>query len=231
LQMIGGVANMVSLPVFARLQDDDERMRSWFLRSTSLVSLVAFPALTLLLVGARQGIPTIFGAEWRPAATPLMILCVAGGADVVRMLMSPVAQAKARTDYVFWWALATFGTQGVAFFIGVQWGIVGVAVAYSTVTLVLWPLNVAHFARRLLAMRLRQYAGSLAPASVGSLVLAGTWLAVNHLLGLAGAGDPLRLVVSTLVALPLYLLTIKVAFSPTLDSTREIAQLMLRRST
>jgi PST family polysaccharide transporter len=158
------------------------------------------------------------------------ILCVAGAADVVRMLMSPVAQAKGRTDYVFWWALLTFGTQGVAFAIGVRWGIVGVATAYAITTLVLWPLNVVHFGRRLVAMTLRQYGATLLPAVAGALALAGTWLVTDIGMQRAGASDLGALVVATVVGLGVYVTVVRFVFPNAYASALEVAELMRERS-
>ena len=113
LEMIGSVVNNVALPVFARLQDDQARLRAWYLQATGFVALVSYPAFALLVVGAPDGIPALFGAEWQPAAAPLQILSLGGMIFVVRMLMAPMAQAKGRADLVFWWSLITFSLQGV----------------------------------------------------------------------------------------------------------------------
>lgn len=229
LEMIGGVVNNVALPVFSKLQDDDERLRAWFLQSTGLVAMVAYPILVLLSIGAEEGVPVAFGEQWTDAAGPLQILSLAGLMTVVRMLMTPMAQAKGRTDLVFWWALGTFGLQGVAFLIGVQYGIVGVAVAYAVVHAVTMPLNIAHFGR-FIGMSMREYVAVLVPPFCGVVVMAAVWQATSmSLRQIDGLPILVRLGIASAVALPVYVGTIRFLWPTKFATARNLLATMAKR--
>ena len=229
LEMIGSVVNNVALPVFAKLQDDQARLRAWYLQATGFVALVSYPILALLVVGAPDGIPLAFGEEWQPASTPLQILSLGGMLFVVRMQMAPMAQAKGRSDLVFWWSLITFGLQGAAFLVGVQYGIVGVALAYLIVQAVTTPPNVVHFGR-LIDMRLSEFLAAVAPAFTGALVMAAAWEAVSlSLEQLSDVPTLGRLAAATAVALPVYVGTIRALWPARFGAARNMFVTMAGR--
>ena len=121
----------VMLPMLARLRGDDERYRSAYLRAVNQLLLVTQPGIVFAIATADLFIPLMLGEKWNPTAPIFQWLGVAA-------LLQPIS---ATTNWLFisqkkGQAYARFGAfnaamSTVAFCIGLPWGPVGVAAAYS----------------------------------------------------------------------------------------------------
>jgi PST family polysaccharide transporter len=76
----------VSVPAFARLQDDPLRLRRAFAGSLGLLMAAAVPICVLLSVLALPTIRVVYGTKWSGAASALAFLAVLGLARVVLQL-------------------------------------------------------------------------------------------------------------------------------------------------
>jgi O-antigen/teichoic acid export membrane protein len=111
LDAIAAPVARVALPLFSGIQDQSERLMRVFLRSTSLVCSVAFPAFLGLLLVAPDLIPLVFGAKWTAAIVATQILCVAGGVRVVQTFVHPTMMALGRAGaYMSLFALSAFAS-------------------------------------------------------------------------------------------------------------------------
>ncbi|WP_176819067.1 lipopolysaccharide biosynthesis protein [Quadrisphaera sp. DSM 44207] len=232
IQMVGSVVNGVALPLFARLQDDDARSASWFRTATQLVALVTFPAFGLLVIGADAGIAVAFGPAWAPAAAPLQAMAIAGVPMVVRMLLGPLATARAHGALVLRWSVITVGLQFVGFFVGLHvGGMVGVAVSIPVVQYLTWVPNAWSVLHHTVAMPVRTYLAALVPPTLGSCVAVALWWAAHASLQLGSAAvpDAVALLAATGVALAGYALVIRLAWPRTYRSALDVGVQMLRR--
>lgn len=143
LQNISSVIGRVMFPVFSQIQDDDVRFRSAYLRVAGTISLIAFPLMVALWCLAESFIIAVFGIQWQAVVTLLMILAPVGMVQSVGTTVGVIYQAKGRTDWMFRWGVAAGILIIMAFVVGLQWGIVGVAVAYAIVNLLLTYPNFA----------------------------------------------------------------------------------------
>ncbi|WP_129338028.1 lipopolysaccharide biosynthesis protein [Cellulomonas endophytica] len=178
IQMIGSVVNGVALPIFARLQDDDERTTSWFLTATQAVAVVAFPLFGVMVIGAEAGVSVAFGDEWQGAVVPLQVLALAGIPMIVRMLLSPLATARGEAGLVLFWSTLGVCLQIVGIVVGL-WlgGIVGVAAAVTVTAYATWLPNVAHVLRRTVGLGLDRYVVMLLPPAASTVLAVGVWWA------------------------------------------------------
>jgi PST family polysaccharide transporter len=96
LDSISAPVTRVAMPLFSGIQDQQERLMRAFLRSTSLVCSVAFPAFLGLLMVAADLVPLIFGAKWEAAIVPTQILCVGGCVRAVQTFVHPTMMALGR---------------------------------------------------------------------------------------------------------------------------------------
>ena len=187
VQLLGSVVNRVALPIFARAQDDLATVRSWFIAATRLAGVVLFPAFTLLLVGAPDGIPLVFGDKWQPAVVPLQVLAIAGFSRGIRLLLPPLCQALGRTDLNFGWSLVSLAVAVPGFLIGLHWGIRGVAVSVA-VTSTLLGIGHLRLVGRLIGITQLDVARVMGPLVGCSAILAATWIATRT--GLDTVGTP-----------------------------------------
>jgi O-antigen/teichoic acid export membrane protein len=130
LQNISAVIGRVMFPVLSKIQDDNAKFRSVYLKAIATISVITFPLMSGLCVLAEPFILTLFGQQWRPVITLVMILSVLGIAQSIATTVGIIYQVKGRTDWMFRWGIATGFLAIIAFVIGLHWGIIGVATAY-----------------------------------------------------------------------------------------------------
>jgi PST family polysaccharide transporter len=86
---------------------------------------------------SNEFVSVVFGNKWLPVARLLFILSPVGLLQSIDTTTGSLFQAKERTDIMFKWGMVTGILAVVAFYIGVQWGVYGVALGYLIATL-LW---------------------------------------------------------------------------------------------
>jgi len=224
LQLVGSVVNDVSLPVFARLQDQPDRMRGWFLTATRFVTLLAWPILVLLAVAADVGVPFVFGNDWKAAIVPLQLLTLGGLTMISRWLLSPLCTACGRTDVVFLWSVVTVGLLVTAFLVSVHWGINAVALCVGLVGLVVAVPQTLHVSR-VIGLPWSRYIVAHLPVAVGSAVLAAIWRSVAALLERNGAGPAIVLTIATVLAVAGYVLAVRWLWPTVFTDSRTVFEL------
>jgi O-antigen/teichoic acid export membrane protein len=130
LQNISAVIAQVLIPAFSRIQNDNERFRSAYVRSLMLIGLITFPIMAGLGVVADPFVRAVLGPKWIPVIPVFQILAPVGLVQSVQTTVGQIYVAKARTDWMFRWGLANATVTVAAFLVGVRWGIKGVAIAY-----------------------------------------------------------------------------------------------------
>jgi PST family polysaccharide transporter len=137
LQNVSAVIGRVMFPLFSKIQDDLPRFRNAYLLVTGAIALVTFPMMFGLWALAEPFVLTIFGNQWLPVAALLVILIPVGMFQSIGTTVGPIYQAKGRTDVMFRWGVGSGTLAVIGFVIGLQWGTVGVAMAYAVVSMIL----------------------------------------------------------------------------------------------
>jgi O-antigen/teichoic acid export membrane protein len=138
VSVLNPIVTRVSLPIMAQLQNDDVRLRSFYLRTVSLVAAVTAPVFLGLAVFAGPVIHLLFGPSWQDSVPVLR--WVALGA-MMRSFMNPVGTlllAKGRADWGFWWNMAILAMTPVVLYLGSRGGVVGVACVLTVLSFLLW---------------------------------------------------------------------------------------------
>ncbi|MBV8810931.1 MAG: MOP flippase family protein, partial [Acidobacteriaceae bacterium] len=131
IQNISAVIAQVLFPGFARIQDDDERFRSAYLRGCMLIGLITFPVIAGLGIVAGPLVHAMLGAKWVSIIPLFQILVPVGLIQSVQTTNGQIFTAKGRTDWMFRWGLFASLILVSSFIVGVHWGVTGVAVAYA----------------------------------------------------------------------------------------------------
>lgn len=178
------VLGRVMLVTFSRMQDDLGRVRHAYLRSVTLIAVVTFPLLAGAAAAAPDLLPAVLGSGWADAVPIFQVLALAGVPQTVGTTTGWIYQSQGRADLLFRWGVVSAAVTGVAFVVGIQWGAMGVAVAYVVRTYVLsvWAFQIAGNLIRLPVSAIWRCAwGPLA----GSSAMAASILAVGHLVDLS----------------------------------------------
>lgn len=166
----------VAFPTFSAVQDNKPRVRRGFLQMTRYIALIAFPAMTGLLLVAPEAIPVLLKPKWLPVVPLVQILSLTGALLSVTAGVSHIFRSQGRADWQFRYHVVATPVYVAAFAIGLQWGVVGVAVGYAAAHAVLAPA-MCYIGFRLINLRIRDYLASMrgpfvAAAAMGAGVFA-----------------------------------------------------------
>ena len=201
---VAGPLTEVLFPAFSRIQTDKERMAAVWIRAVRLVASFSVPALAGLAVVAPDFVSVALGDRWSKAAILIQVLAWVGLLQSLQTLNPNILQALDRTRTLFRYSLVFFAFHLAAFGIGLQWGVVGVAVGYLCSSLVVEPLLGWVTARALGVSPLTILRALFGVFQASALMFAAV-LATRLLLLEAGV-DPLgRLGLSVLVGIAVYL--------------------------
>ena len=198
-----GIVNDVSFPSFSKLKGEPARLRRYFFAIASVSLSVVGTVLVVVAIFVGWGFELGGYEQWMPAVPLVWIFAGFGLIRCVSPLVPQLMNALGRSDRNFYYSVVTAVVMPVAFWVGAQFGLYGVAwgwvVGYPAVVMVLFGLGA-----RALGLSLPRF---LAQAASGLAVVLPV-LAVALLLrwGLAGLFDaaPLpALVVGVLVPLAL----------------------------
>jgi O-antigen/teichoic acid export membrane protein len=138
---ITGVISNVMFPALSVIQNDVERVRALYLQSISVIALVAFPCTLGLLVLSRPFVLALFGDKWAGMIPIIQVFSILGALQSIGATGSWLYESQGRTGIMFRWGLVTGSIYLVSFIVGLRWGVLGVAVAYTVANFVLWYPN------------------------------------------------------------------------------------------
>ncbi len=137
-QAIYQIVGAVLLPKLSRLQDDDAELKDVYLRTCGAIAFATFPLMLGIMCIATPFVTVVLGVKWLPSVPLILILAPIGMLQSVELTTNQLFIAKGRTDWMFRWSLVN-GTLTVGSFLaGLPWGIQGMAISYSLVSLVLF---------------------------------------------------------------------------------------------
>ena len=141
LNQLQAPSTRVALPTLSRLQDDPARYRTFLLHGqTIMVHLVGF----ILAFSAAQALPIFaiaLGEDWLEAAPLFQILAFAGFFSMANYATYWVFLSKGLTQSNLIFSLITRPILIGIILFGSQWGLYGIAMAYSIGTGLMWPLS------------------------------------------------------------------------------------------
>ena len=181
LQNISAVVGRVMFPVYAKLQDDNALLRQNYLKAVSTIALITFPLMLGLMGVSRPLVLGLFGSEWAPVQPLILILAPVGLIQSIGTTVGTIFQAKGRTDWMMRWGIVTTVLTAIAIVVGLRWGVIGVALAYASISAVLaYPGFAIPF--RLIDLRVQKLVGALWRPFVCSILMLGVILGLAVIL-------------------------------------------------
>lgn len=163
VQMIGQTVNRVSFPTFSRLSGDPDGLRRSVSRTMGLLAFAAIPTMCLVAVAAPQLVSLVLGPEWAPTAPVLMILAVAGARETVFNVTQSLMRACGAGRIILRYEILATTTQVAGILVGLQFGLVGVALGLTIAGFLLTPVLMI-IQRRLSGIAVRSQLRTVAPA-------------------------------------------------------------------
>jgi teichuronic acid exporter len=130
MQKIMGVINQVTLPAVAKLQHDRERLRRRMIEATRMLTVFSLPVLWGLSAVAPEFVATIMGPKWVGAVFPLQTVCLVIPLRMLNAVYTTAAVGVGNMQVNVINAVASAIVLPATFYIGVQWGVNGLAFAW-----------------------------------------------------------------------------------------------------
>lgn len=183
-EKISAVINQVMFPTFSIIQDDRERVRIYFLKTTKYVAILTFPVLTAMFIMAEEIVTLLLTDKWLPIIFPLKALLIVGAIKSVDVIIPQVLMAKGKAGLLLKYNIALVVVLPVCFLIGCYLnGVNGVAYSW----LISYPILVTSlFYAGLKEMRIsfREYLRNLTPQIIGTALMAAIMLASKAVMSL-----------------------------------------------
>ena len=119
------------LPTLARLRTDDPRYRSAYLQAVNQLLLVTQPGIVFAIATADIFVPILLGNDWRAAAPIFQWLGLAALLQPISVVTNWLFISQGRSKAYASWGAFNAAICAVAFCVGLPWGPIGVAAAYS----------------------------------------------------------------------------------------------------
>ncbi len=142
MQRISTVINDVAFPAFSRIQGDPRAVSANLRLAVRMISLIAFPMLWGLASVAPELVHIAMGANWTKSIVPLQIVAVV---IPLRMVNAIVATATVGTGHAGIGLKTSVIAMLIAlpaYYLGAQFGIVGLAIAWLFITPLVVYVNV-----------------------------------------------------------------------------------------
>ncbi|WP_432490951.1 lipopolysaccharide biosynthesis protein [Kineococcus gypseus] len=183
LQQVSQVLGRVMFPALATMRDDLPRLQNVYRRSITTMSAIIMPVMVGMAVTADGLVPLLWGQQWLATVPMLQVLCLAGLPQCLSSSEGWLYQSQGRTTTMFRVGLASTAVTIVAIVVGLQWGVLGVAVGVL-VKMWLWQPIGFHFACGTIGLRARRVFADIAPVLSVSVLMGGAVWGLPLALGL-----------------------------------------------
>ncbi|MCH2160903.1 MAG: lipopolysaccharide biosynthesis protein [Phycisphaerales bacterium] len=194
----------VAIPVLSRLQDQQERFRSFYRRGVEAVVFFLSPFVLVAMVTADHLVPLFLGPQWMESIPIFQALTPAALVACTRIVTSWIYIPLGHTDRQFRWRIFASLVMVGAFLVGLNWGAVGVALAYSIQAAIIRGPAIAYCLHGTF-VRGRDVGAALWRTGVASAVTVVTGLLVGPMLP-ESFGDLGSCVVMTVIVFLVYVL-------------------------
>jgi O-antigen/teichoic acid export membrane protein len=127
---INPIFTRVMFPLFARIQNETERLKRGYMMMIRIVALLSAPILLGFAAIAPLLVPVLYGPNWTPV---ILLAQIISGVGLIGAISNPIGTlilARGRADFTFVWTLGAVIVQIPGIFVGIYLGgLIGVALA------------------------------------------------------------------------------------------------------
>jgi O-antigen/teichoic acid export membrane protein len=221
--VINPIVTQVGLPVMAKAQDDEQRLRRIYLQTIRMTASVNFPIYLAIAFFANDVVAIMLGEKWTHAVPLLQVFAFWG---LFRSVGNPVGSllfAKGRANLAFKWNVAILFFIAPALWIGSRYGLYSMAWTAAALMAALFVPGWYFLVRPLCSARFVEYAAqALVPFVLAAISV---FLAAN----LSGELEPriVKLLAAGVLGAVVYLFLSLMFNRPWIEAIRE---LLLRKN-
>lgn len=156
LTQISAVIGRVMFPALSSIQREQSRVKSIYLRAIRSIALITFPMMVGLLVVADEFVLALLGPQWAAVIPILRLFSLVGLVQSIGTTVGWIYQSQGRTDLMFRWGMAVGVVLLGSFAVGIRWGAMGVATAYTVASVLVLPYPLFAIPARLIDLSVRE---------------------------------------------------------------------------
>lgn len=216
--------NKVAFPLFAQLQNDNERLRDTYKRIMLLVIYIINPLIVLMMVLAEPLTVFLFTDKWLPMVPLFQIICLSGLLYPLHLYNLLILQVKGRSDLflkleIFKKVLAT-----IVLFFSFYFGLYGLLWGQLVFSVLALFIN-TYFAGLMINYKMINQLKDMIPLFVLALITGLLIYLLDSYL-LSNLVDLLRLVISSCCGVIIY---VSISYLFNFESLKEIKNIILRK--
>lgn len=196
----------VAVSGLSKLRDDPAELKRSWAAALSTLCFVSGPVFAALAVTGNDIVVLLFGNKWAPAGPLLCAFALRGIAHCIAGSMGWLHVVAGRTDRWMRWGLISAGVQMLALAIGLPFGPIGVATAYTVAMFALF-IPALVYAGRPMGIDLQDVLAAVAPQTAAALLAAAFAFLIQSVF-LSDVSHIARLLVSVLVCSTTYLILV-----------------------
>ena len=132
LKNLSAVLVKVLYPTLAKLKREKQgNVGDHYLKAIYIVAILTFPAMAIISGFSNEIAQFFFGDKWNYLPDLLFILAWVGALQAITSPIGVLFQLSGRTDHMLYFTVTTSVLVGASVLIGVNWGLIGVALSYS----------------------------------------------------------------------------------------------------
>lgn len=204
VRQVAGVFSQVMFPALSSIKSDKEQVKAYFLKMTRAVAFLTFPLMFGLFVLAGPFVLFLLGQQWEGVVPILRILSILGAIQSIGTLQGSVFLSQGATALQFKLGLFSKVFMLTAIVIALQWGVIGVAAAY-TVSSAMMALPELYFMGSIIQLKVWSIIATLTPTFVSSASMAVCVAVIDFYLIDTGTSNAIRCNIGLIVGLATYL--------------------------
>ena len=131
LRKVNGPLSASVQPALSRLQNDPEKYKEFYCNSLKCISFIGTPLVFFLFLMADEITLLVLGPQWTEASLILKCLMPAALCGVTNVATGWVYNSLGHVNRQFKWGVYTSIFLCISIIIGINWGVIGVALAIS----------------------------------------------------------------------------------------------------
>ena len=172
MQKAMSILNQVTFPTVARMQDELPRVRDRLLDATRLLSFMAVPVLWGVSAVTPEFVALALGEKWLGAIFPLQVVTLVIPLRMLSSVFGSSVSAVGRVDVDLRNMLVSAAVLPIAFLVGAQWGLEGLALSWVVAIPVIFWVNFPRTSR-VLGIGPRDVAAAVYGSVVAGVVMYG----------------------------------------------------------
>lgn len=188
LNQVNAPVAAVAVPALSRIVSEPQRYRNAYRTLTRLLLLATVPLCPLFILSAGWLLPAAFGPRWSGSVPILQWLSLGLLIKPLLFTTSWLLLSQNRSAELLRWGVVGTSIAVVSFVVGLPWGALGVAIAYTLVDLIVRAPLLLWWVGRSGPVGIKDLVACLVPAWMFAACVAVAYTAIDHLLSGAGAG-------------------------------------------